>query len=123
MINKSIADLHPSMRIPVGNLLGEIMKAGLPFMLFEGYRSPERQEELYKQEPSVTNARAWESAHQFGLAIDIVGWKDGKWSWDQDLPWDQLHKLAKKCKLDVPMPLYDKPHIQSPAWQTIKTRL
>jgi peptidoglycan L-alanyl-D-glutamate endopeptidase CwlK len=36
------------------------------------YRTPEEQEALFKQVPKVTNARAWQSVHNYGLAFDIV---------------------------------------------------
>lgn len=36
------------------------------------YRSPEEQEKLFKQRPKVTNAKAWQSIHQYGLAFDYV---------------------------------------------------
>jgi peptidoglycan L-alanyl-D-glutamate endopeptidase CwlK len=62
--------------------------SGYPFAIFEGYRSPERQAYLYDQgrdRPGriVTRAKAWESAHQAGVAIDLAYRHDGgKWSWD-----------------------------------------
>jgi len=48
-----------------------------PPFVTEGYRSPERQTELYaigrtKPGRKVTNARAGESIHQYGLAADIA---------------------------------------------------
>lgn len=45
---------------------------GLPIRVTEGYRSPERQDQLYAQRPKVTNAKAWESMHQYRVAFDIV---------------------------------------------------
>ena len=36
------------------------------------YRSPEEQDKLFKQKPKVTNAKAWQSIHQYGLAFDYV---------------------------------------------------
>ena len=36
------------------------------------YRSPEEQDKLFNQKPKVTNAKAWQSIHQYGLAFDIV---------------------------------------------------
>ncbi len=41
-----------------------------PIKILEGYRSPERQSELYNQKPKVTNAKAWESMHQYRIAFD-----------------------------------------------------
>lgn len=58
--------------------------------IFETYRTPTRQNELYAQGRTapgsiVTSAQAWASWHQYGLACDIaVRSDDGLWSWDFD---------------------------------------
>lgn len=36
------------------------------------YRSPEEQDILYKQKPKVTNAKGWQSIHNYGLSFDVV---------------------------------------------------
>lgn len=36
------------------------------------YRSPEEQDLLFKQRPKVTNAKGWQSIHNFGLSFDVV---------------------------------------------------
>lgn len=36
------------------------------------YRSPEEQDILFNQKPKVTNAKGWQSIHNYGLAFDIV---------------------------------------------------
>lgn len=36
------------------------------------FRTPEQQSVLFKQKPKVTNADAWQSIHNYGLAFDIV---------------------------------------------------
>lgn len=45
---------------------------GLEMVLIEGYRSPERQNELASLGPDVTHAGAGESWHQYGLAADCA---------------------------------------------------
>lgn len=122
MIDRDISNLHPVMREPVNRMVAMLASDGLPFRLFEGYRSPERQETLYLQQPRVTNARGWASSHQYGLAVDMVGWEDGKWSWDLRLPWDDLGRVARTCGLVQPI-RWDRPHIEHPAWATIRARL
>lgn len=48
----------------------------------EGYRSIERQNELYNQKPKVTNAKGGQSLHQFGVAFDVIFTKTGyKGNW------------------------------------------
>lgn len=61
---------------------------GCPIRITEGYRSIERQNELYAQGrtkpgPIVTNARGGESYHNWGCAFDIVpleGYTSTKWN-------------------------------------------
>lgn len=51
---------------------------GFPMVLLEGYRSPERQEVLADSAVHVTNARAFQSKHQYGMALDAAPMKDGR---------------------------------------------
>ena len=55
--------------------------------LLEGYRSPSRQDELAKAGSHVTNARAFQSWHQYGLAADCAFWRDGKLVISEKDPW------------------------------------
>ncbi|MBV2130197.1 M15 family metallopeptidase [Arsukibacterium indicum] len=114
-----MAHLHPVFRHKVALLLQDLAHANLPFRVFESFRSPGRQRELYgqgrsKPGPRVTNADAWSSMHQYGVAADFVLYIDGKWSWDDSGErkkwWQQLHKLAGKHGLQ---PLsWELPHLQ-----------
>jgi peptidoglycan L-alanyl-D-glutamate endopeptidase CwlK len=53
-------------------------RRGYQMALLEGYRSPERQERLARLGSSVTNARAYQSYHQYGLAADNAFLRDGR---------------------------------------------
>ncbi|WP_231583310.1 M15 family metallopeptidase [Luteimonas sp. FCS-9] len=55
-------------------------------VLVEGYRSPERQAELMR-EGRATRAGAWQSCHQYGLAIDAAPMRDGKLQWNMEDAW------------------------------------
>lgn len=61
-------------------MIFKIMKEqhGYEMALLEGYRSPERQTLLASQGGHVTNAGAWQSYHQYGLAADCAFLRDGK---------------------------------------------
>lgn len=61
-------------------LIFKIMKEkhGYDMVLLEGYRSPERQDRLAHQKTNVTDAAAFESYHQYGLAADCAFLRDGK---------------------------------------------
>jgi peptidoglycan L-alanyl-D-glutamate endopeptidase CwlK len=62
-------------------------KHGYDAVLLEGYRSPERQEALSRLGPSVTQAGAYESYHQFGLAADVAFLREGRIVISERDPW------------------------------------
>ncbi|MES2049060.1 MAG: M15 family metallopeptidase [Pseudomonadota bacterium] len=53
-------------------------KYGYEMALIEGYRSPERQNMLAELGAQVTNAKAFQSYHQYGLAADCAFIREGK---------------------------------------------
>jgi peptidoglycan L-alanyl-D-glutamate endopeptidase CwlK len=55
--------------------------------LLEGYRSPERQNRLAQMGGNVTNAAAFQSYHQYGLAADNAFLRDGKLVISEKDPW------------------------------------
>jgi peptidoglycan LD-endopeptidase CwlK len=59
---------------------------GYEMALLEGYRSPERQNRL-AQLGGVTNAAAFQSYHQYGLAADNAFLRDGKLVISEKDPW------------------------------------
>jgi peptidoglycan L-alanyl-D-glutamate endopeptidase CwlK len=62
-------------------------KYGYEMALLEGYRSPARQDMLAGMGAQVTNARAFQSWHQYGLAADCAFWRDGKLVISEKDPW------------------------------------
>jgi peptidoglycan L-alanyl-D-glutamate endopeptidase CwlK len=60
---------------------------GYEMVLLEGYRSPERQEQLLSRGPQVTRAGAWRSYHQFGLAADCAFFRGGRVVISEKDPW------------------------------------
>jgi peptidoglycan L-alanyl-D-glutamate endopeptidase CwlK len=62
-------------------------KYGYEMALLEGYRSPARQDLLAGLGNQVTNARAFQSWHQYGLAADCAFWRDGKLIISEKDPW------------------------------------
>ena len=117
--NSDPALLHPVFRRKARELLDALAKEGIAFRLFEGYRSPERQQYLYAQGRTrpgaiVTKARPWTSYHQYGLAGDFVLFENGKWSWDTTGAnaerWRRLQVVGKRLGLE---PLnFEAPHLQ-----------
>lgn len=60
---------------------------GYEMALLEGYRSPERQDRLAAAGSHVSNARAFQSLHQYGLAADCAFVRDGKLVISERDPW------------------------------------
>jgi peptidoglycan LD-endopeptidase CwlK len=60
---------------------------GYELVLLEGYRSPERQNQLAQMGGAVTQARAYESYHQYGLAADVAFLRDRKIVISERDPW------------------------------------
>lgn len=91
------------------------------FRPFEGYRSPERQNYLFHV-TKTTKAKAFQSAHNYGLAVDYVPWVNGTWSWDEHHRWDALDFCATQRGLFRPIK-WDRPHIEHPIWAAVKGSL
>lgn len=119
--NNDLDLLHPVVRDSVRKIEKALNDEGIPFKVFEAFRFPERQADLYakgRTEPDtkiVTYARPWSSYHQYGLAVDFVLIENGKWSWDDSTPekkkwWRRMHELGKENGLS---PLdFEAPHLQ-----------
>lgn len=85
-----IKGLDPRVQQPAIDFINNTeSELGIQLRITEGYRSNERQEELYWQSrtkpptgPWRTNARAGESYHNYGQAIDVVVMENGQPIWE-----------------------------------------
>jgi peptidoglycan L-alanyl-D-glutamate endopeptidase CwlK len=91
-----IKGLHPKVADGVSQMLTEAKARGLSVGLFCGLRTAEEQDKLFNKVPKVTNAKGWDSWHQYGLAVDIV-FKDekGNWTWNEKKDWEGLGKIGE----------------------------
>jgi hypothetical protein len=90
------------------------------FRLFETYRDPSAQETAFKA--GTSKARAFESAHQFGLAADFVPYAFGRvWEWPatDDPEWDALRLACRDFGLRNGLS-WDRPHVWHPAWDRVR---
>lgn len=71
--------------LAVFNVMRE--RHGYQMALLEGYRSPERQERLAAAGSHVSNARAFQSFHQYGLAADCAFVREGRLVISERDPW------------------------------------
>ncbi|PIL19000.1 hypothetical protein P775_16690 [Puniceibacterium antarcticum] len=124
-IDSDVSRLHPAIRDAVATVRKQLQSEKIPFEVFEAFRTPERQSDLYAQGRTrpgdkVTWALPWQSMHQYGLAVDFVLRIGDKWSWDDSGPeaayWTRLHELARAHGM-TPLfnskgKLIEKPHIQ-----------
>lgn len=72
---KKIETAHPKIKVELGVYYREInnkLPANVRLRFAYVFRSPEEQHKLFLQRPKVTNADAWKSIHNYGLAFDIV---------------------------------------------------
>jgi len=98
-ICRNISNLAPFIVVRLTAALDECHAMGYEVAVFESYRSPERQQWLYDQGRTrdgkiITNARPYESFHQYGLAVDIVGYHNKKWDWSID--YDKVTEVFKR---------------------------
>jgi len=123
--------LHPALVNRVVEMLSACRVAGVEYWATSGYRTALEQQALYNQgrtrkrgEPIVTNARPFQSAHNFGLAIDFAcdrdvtraGLQPG-WSPDE---YEVLGAQARAHGLvwGGDLKLHDRPHVQIPGYVT-----
>lgn len=90
--------LTPLVQQKADAIVAEMARLGHAVRIVEGYRSFERQTQLYNQGRTtagaiVTNARAGESYHNYGVAVDFVFRKEGYNATDS--LWALLGKVGK----------------------------
>lgn len=79
--------LDPDFTQIVLQIMKRMKERGYSLALLEGYRSPERQDELAQLGTMVTKAKGGQSRHQYGLAVDLAPMKDGKVIISEKDPW------------------------------------
>jgi hypothetical protein len=116
---KPISDmklLEPVARQNVQQIIDDAAAQGIKLMVYETYRSQERQELLYQQKATQLETVG---VHHYGLACDLVKDVGGHPSWKGDFKF--IQKLAKKHgfiwggdwgKPGVKPRLYDPGHVQ-----------
>ena len=123
MISRDKSLLCPAFVERLNEMERELEIDHLPFKLFEGFRSFERQEELYAQGRTapgeiVTQCHPGDSIHQYVLAGDMVKRIDGQWSWDnRDGLFDRMGAIAEDCGLIWGghfRHFIDRPHVEMP---------
>ncbi len=102
---KRIDSLHPLIREEVNDFIIKAQEEGINLRITFGLRTFDEQSALYNKgrdengntvdkSKIVTNAKAGQSYHNYGLAFDIVEIKDGKAIWSND-NWDKIGEIGK----------------------------
>jgi peptidoglycan L-alanyl-D-glutamate endopeptidase CwlK len=122
--------LHSLFRPKVDQFLAEVKEQHIDMIVTCTFRSGPEQNALYAQGRTlpgkiVTRARAGQSAHNFGMAIDVVPIVNGKPEWDgTDLVWQEIGTIGQSCGLEwygAPhSKFFELPHFQLPNWETFK---
>jgi peptidoglycan L-alanyl-D-glutamate endopeptidase CwlK len=107
----SLDGLYPPVKKAVGQLEENCIKRGITIQITEGFRSFEKQNQLYEQGrtmsgPIITNAKGGQSYHNYGLAIDfaLINPKNKQLSWNTKIDrnhngtadWMEVVQEAKK---------------------------
>lgn len=92
--NRDWARLDPDFMNLALRVFARMEARGYPLALLEGYRSPDRQDALAEAGPHVTNARAFQSKHQYGLALDAAPIRNGRLVISEKDPWAMQAYLA-----------------------------
>lgn len=110
---------HPVFRDRLAAVVRTLESEGIPFRVFEGWRSPQRQQYLWDQGRTrpgaiVTKARAWESYHQYGIGADLVLFENGQWSWESGGEraawWGRMQQVGREAGLEALS--FELPHLQ-----------
>lgn len=118
--DRRIGKLHPNVRAKAKEFIIRAKKElGIKLRVTSAHRSFDEQAELYAKGRTadgsiVTNSKAGDSYHNYGLAIDVVEIKEGKALWDNP-NWEKIADLGKSIGFEWGgdwRGFKDKPHFQ-----------
>ena len=128
-MSRSLSDLRPECRRLVDPFLDDAAAAGIDVLVTCTLRTLAEQAALYAQGRTapgavVTDAKPGQSAHNYGLAIDIVPIVNGKPDWSGTTPvWQELGNLGQARGLGwagAPgYPFHEEAHFEVPNWHSL----
>ena len=125
-VSKSrIESMHPCARDNARAVVNMLDKSyGVKIRVTEGYRSPQRQQMLYDRQDGTTNAQAYQSYHNYGLAFDVVIMENGRPIWDDPDGYETVHAVGRELGFEpISSPTgWDRYHLQVPdyEWRDLK---
>ena len=128
-MSRKLEDLHPEFRLLVDPWLAACQAEHDDLIITCTLRTMEEQAVCYAQGRTtpghiVTRAKPGQSAHNYGLAIDIVPIVAGKLIWDETNPlWQTIGHLGLDHGLvwyGAPnAPFHEDPHFEMKGWREI----
>lgn len=126
--------LHPKIRDEVMKLVGNANAAlttHSQVRIVQGLRTFSEQDALYKKRPKITNAKAGQSYHNYGLAFDfclIIDGKEVSWDINKDFDGDGVSDWQEVISIFLPFgykwgkSFNDYPHLEKKfgySWQQL----
>lgn len=113
-MDRDINNLAPFFYARLKEALEDCAAQKINLWITEGYRSPKRQNWLYasgrtRDGAILTKARAWQSMHQYGLAVDLCGGTNKKPNWA--MPWATIKKIMERHGLESLAP-FEQSHFE-----------
>jgi peptidoglycan L-alanyl-D-glutamate endopeptidase CwlK len=131
MASRSLKDLDPRFAAKAVRVLEACKDRGVDLIVTCTLRSMDEQTLLYARGrdapgPIVTQAQAGQSAHNYGLAMDVVPLVHGKPQWSATAPeWQIYGEEVEKAGLEWAghwKTFKESPHCQMPDWRKYATR-
>jgi hypothetical protein len=125
---KRLQQLHPALVSAVRAIVADLATQGTTVEVVQGLRTFAEQDELYAKGRTtpgaiVTQARGGESNHNFGLAVDLCPFTNGKPDWNAPMSvWAAIGASAAAHGLEWGgrwKKFIDKPHVELPS-MTVK---
>ena len=117
-----LAKVHPELASRVTRLIETLAREGIVVEVVQGLRTFTEQDALFAQgrtKPGqiVTNARGGQSNHNYGLAVDLCPFVNGRPHWKDNSGFIRIGAEAAKLGLQWGgswKKFIDKPHVQLP---------
>jgi hypothetical protein len=91
--------LHPFFRDQVTTLIAKCKAKGIELAIVETYRTHAKQHEYKSMGGDYTTAKAGQSRHQYGLAVDVVPIVNSKPVWKNASLWKKIGIVGEKLGL------------------------
>lgn len=94
-----LESLHPYFRDKVLELIRVCKSKGIQLAVVETYRTPAKQKEYKTMGRRYTRAKAGQSKHQYGLAVDVVPMIDSIPQWRNMKLWRKIGPIGERLGL------------------------